>query len=291
MKADLQGLYHAALFQAFGKEIEVLEAQIQTGGCINTAAKLMTPEGPFLLKWNTRAERDFEWEEMGLSLLASSDAVHCPQVFFQGSFEDTHFILMEFVAHGYPSSSHFADLGHQLARLHQQSQPYYGLDYDNVIGSLAQKNEPKKDWYSFFIENRLQVQAGLAFYKGLVDQQWLERFKNLYPLLADFFPDEPPALLHGDLWSGNILFSSDGRFYLIDPAVYFGHREMELAFTKLFGGFDPAFYQAYNEAFPLAPGFEQRLDVYNLYPLLVHANLFGASYLRGVEKVLERFGI
>lgn len=291
MKADLQSLYHAALFQAFGKDIEVLDAQIQTGGCINTAAKLITPEGPLLLKWNTHASQDFGWEERGLSLLASSGSVHCPHVYYQGRFEDTSFILMEYLAHAYPSSANFADLGHQIARLHQHSASFFGLAYDNVIGSLAQKNEPKKDWLSFFIENRLHVQAGLALYKGLVDQAWLERFKSLYPLLTDFFPYEPPALLHGDLWSGNILFSTDARFYLIDPAVYYGHREMELAFTKLFGGFEASFYQAYEDTFPLAPEFDNRIDVYNLYPLLVHANLFGASYLRGVEKVLERFGI
>jgi fructosamine-3-kinase len=285
----LAELYQSALFYALGKEVEVLEARFQTGGCISTAARLITDHGEFFIKWNTLQTEMFEAEAKGLALLHRSGTVHCPEVLHVGKYEDMAYILMEFIRPGRAIPTDFAALGRQLAALHRIHQANFGLDHDNFIGRLEQRNTFTQDWLSFFIENRLQVQAGLAFYKGLVDQKWLDRFKSLYPHLQDFFPSEPSALLHGDLWSGNIHFGEQGHFYLIDPAVYFGHREMEIAFTRLFGGFDEAFYRGYQEAYPLAPGFEDRVEIYNLYPLLVHANLFGASYLHGIDRLLSRF--
>jgi fructosamine-3-kinase len=287
--ADQHEFYRQVIFTAIGKEADILEVRFQSGGCISTAALLITSFGHFFLKWNTLNQSIFEAEESGLTLLRNSCAVKIPEVYAVGRINDLSFILMEFLEHGNADHLSYEQLGRNLAALHANSSEFFGLSEDNYIGSLDQKNEPKNDWLTFFIENRLNVQAGLAYYNGLVDKDWLQRFKSIYPYLEDFFPNEQPSLLHGDLWSGNIHAGPNGDFYLIDPAVYFGHREAELAFTELFGGFQPHFYGAYHEVFPLQPGYSQRKDVYNLYPLLVHANLFGASYLRGVERVIERF--
>lgn len=130
---------------------------------------------------------------------------------------------------------------------------------------------------------------GKAYFDKLIPLEFLKKFQSLYPKLESLFPKEKPSLLHGDLWSGNVLCGPDGKPCLIDPAIYYGHREMDLAFSRLFGGFDSKFYEAYESILPLEPGFESRIAVYNLYPLLVHLNLFGTAYLPGIEKTLNRF--
>ena len=132
-------------------------------------------------------------------------------------------------------------------------------------------------------------QAGLALYKGLLSKSMYDALLRMRTRLPNLIPHERPALLHGDLWSGNVLATEHNQPALIDPAVYYGFREAELAFTRLFAGFDDRFYQAYNEAFPLIDGFEERVALYNLYPLLVHVNLFGAGYVSGVERILKQF--
>ena len=129
----------------------------------------------------------------------------------------------------------------------------------------------------------------LAIQNGLVSSNFIERYRNFYKLIPDLLPADQPALLHGDLWSGNVMVGGDGKVCLIDPAVYYGHREIELAFTQLFGGFDHEFYRSYQSTYPLEAGFDQRVDIYNMYPLMVHVNLFGTSYLSGVERVLKRY--
>ncbi|MEL7006538.1 MAG: fructosamine kinase family protein, partial [Bacteroidota bacterium] len=153
--------------------------------------------------------------------------------------------------------------------------------------------EPKsgfnESWIDFFIKERLEKQLRLAYSRELVDNNFLHKFRSLYLHLPNILINEPPSLLHGDLWSGNYLINSHGNASIIDPAVYYGNREIELAFTHLFGGFDSRFYQSYQEAWPLESGFENRMEIYNLYPLLVHVNLFGTSYLSGVLQVLKKY--
>ena len=124
---------------------------------------------------------------------------------------------------------------------------------------------------------------------GKVNNDILRNFEKLFSVLQNLIPEASPSLLHGDLWSGNFMCGEDGEAVIFDPAVYYGHREIELAFTQMFGGFDKSFYSAYNEEFPLLPGFDDRVDLYNLYPLLVHLNLFGQSYLSGITQTLSRY--
>ena len=231
----------------------------------------------------------FEVEARGLKLLQSTGAVRVPEIINTGSAEGKSYLLLEFLAPGRKATSYAETLGRELAALHQNSSPFFGLDHDNYIGRLPQKNETKPSWANFFIECQLKPQVGLAAYNGLIANDTVLRFEAFYDKLPALFPEEPPSLLHGDLWSGNVHTGPDGHAWLIDPAVYFGHRAMALAFTQLFGGFEPSFYSAYHESFPLQPGWEERTDLCNLYPLMVHVNLFGTSYLAAVERTLSRY--
>jgi fructosamine-3-kinase len=173
--------------------------------------------------------------------------------------------------------------------LHKNYGASFGLDHNNYIGSLKQQNNRKANWVEFFIEERLSVQLKLACDYGRIDHALLKKFESLSVKASSIIPPEKPSLLHGDLWSGNIIADENGQPCVIDPAVYYGHREAEIAFTKLFGGFDPEFYHAYQEQFPLPDGFAKRVDLYNLYPLLVHANLFGGSYLKQAISILNLY--
>jgi len=183
----------------------------------------------------------------------------------------------------------WTDFGHQLASMHSISNDQFGFDEDNYIGSLHQSNTRHSDWISFFVEERLEKQVCLAYENKRIDKLLIRSFEHLYGKLGRLFPAEDPALIHGDLWSGNYMVDSEGAPCLIDPAVHYGHREVELSFTKLFGGFDSSMYMAYNEVFPLENGFDERVDLYNLYPLMVHVNIFGGSYLRSVQSILKKF--
>lgn len=282
--------FESALFQSLGTQLEVRSMQFVSGGNINNTVKLVTDQGPFFLKWNEDQDSDdlFEKEERGLSLLRHANDLATPQVLGRGKVGLKNYLLQEFIEKNAPKSTFWEDFGHGLATQHQKTMDQFGLNHDNHIGKLPQKNEPRDNWIDFFIENRLEVQLGLAIYNRYIDQSFAKKFRTVYPQLPGMLPDEPPALLHGDLWSGNFMVGPEGNPYIFDPAVYYGHREIELAFTRLFGGFDPQFYHSYHEAFPLEPGFEERVDIYNLYPLLVHVNLFGTSYLSGVERTIHR---
>lgn len=261
------------------------------GGCINHAQRLETNAGMFFVKTNNAARYPgmFEAEARGLRLLHSAGAIRVPQVIACGEADGQSYIILEFIRISQRSKRFWENFGAALARLHRHSAPSFGLDHDNYIGSLRQSNKWHGDWHSFFISERLQPQVRQAVEEGLLSHGQSRQFETLCGRLENFFPDEPPALLHGDLWSGNFMTGDDGEACLIDPAVYYGHREAELAFTRLFGGFDDRLYRAYSELFPLTSGFEDRADVYNLYPLLVHVNLFGEGYVHSVANILKRF--
>lgn len=282
--------FESALFQTFGKPVKVTSYQFITGGCINNSLCLDTDSGKYFLKWNEDETNDmFEKEVKGLEELRSSEAIRIPEVFGTDSISGKNYILMEFLDKSAPKSNFWVDFGHSLAEMHRHEKSEYGLDHKNYIGRLPQKNKWNKNWIDFFIENRLEVQLGLAIYNHHIDAEFAKKFRILYPQLPGLLSDEPPSLLHGDLWSGNFLIGPDGKAAIMDPAVYYGNREIEIAFTQLFGGYDVQFYQSYFESFPVAPGFEERAEIYNLYPLLVHVNLFGTSYLSGVERVMRKY--
>lgn len=302
--------FETILYQHLGASVDVLDAQFLSGGDINTAARVFTSEGAFFVKWNQanlngtgRQRIDepmaagddlFAVEALGLARLRSTNAIRVPAEIGHGRLGERAYLILEYLepdADGLRSASpaYWIQLGHQLAHLHAYTQPQFGLDHDNFIGSLVQRNTLTDNGYDFFFNQRLLPQAGQALYNGLLSKSTYDALFRLRERLPGLLPVDRPALLHGDLWTGNVLVTEDGRPALVDPAVYYGFREAELAFTHLFGGFDPQFYEAYEELFPLEPGFTERVPIYNLYPLLVHVNLFGSGYVLGVERVLNRF--
>ncbi|MDE0470602.1 MAG: fructosamine kinase family protein, partial [Ekhidna sp.] len=196
---------------------------------------------------------------------------------------------LEWINGGVISDQFWASLGGQLAIMHQTDAGKFGLDHDNYIGELPQSNAQHERWTDFFITERLEPQLKFAKDTHLVDKPILDGFQKLYNCLDRLVPKESPSFIHGDLWSGNFLCNANQKPVLIDPAVHYGHRETELAFTTMFGGFQQIFYDVYMEQYPLEKGFEERIHIHNLYPLLVHLNLFGSSYLNEIKRTLKKF--
>jgi protein-ribulosamine 3-kinase len=287
---ESNNFFAEVLKACFGNKIKLNEVKSCSGGCINNAVVLKTTLGNFFFKWNKNAPSDmFEAEAKGLMLLRVANKIQLPKPLSQGIYNEIPYLLLEFIEEKEKHINFWEDFGRSIAELHTSTNSYYGLDHENYIGKLHQKNTPEKNWIFFFIENRLKMQLNMAIEKKLVPLEWLPKFENLFNKLPELLPLEPPALLHGDLWSGNFMSNDKGEPVIIDPAVYYGHREIEIAFTHLFGGFSYKFYDSYNEAFPILPRFKERIEVYNLYPLLVHVNLFGAGYLSGIKTTLDKF--
>ena len=192
---------------------------------------------------------------------------------------------MEFIDCKIPSDDFWISFGYKLAKMHSHSNKYFGLDHNNYIGSLKQENTLYIDGIEFFINCRLLPQIKLLDIS--LGNQLFKNFDKLFSKLNEILPNEKPALIHGDLWNGNFLVDNFGAPVLVDPAVYYGYREIDIAMSKLFGGFSNQFYESYNEIFPLEKDWQYRVDIWNLYPLLVHANLFGESYLNQVNSTLK----
>jgi len=261
------------------------------GGCINHGGRLATSQGVYFLKWNDLQKFPgmFAAEAKGLSLLRKSNALEIPEVIYTGNAGSFQFLLLEYIEEGKRDRNYWKNMGEGLAVLHRTSANEFGLDHDNYIGSLSQKNRKSTFWVEFFVEQRLKVQLKIARDANRIDHGLSKQFDALFSKLPSLLPEEPPSLLHGDLWGGNIMVTSAGQPCLIDPAVYYGHREADLAMTQLFGGFDSSFLESYQEFYPLHVGYEDRFELYNLYPLLVHVNLFGGGYRRQVVSIVERF--
>lgn len=270
---------------------ELKEFSFCRGGCINHGGLLKTSCGNFFLKWNDSKKFPamFEAEAKGLDLLREPAVIDVPEVIIVGEAGSFQFLLLEFIDEKLRSDLYWEHLGEQLAALHKITANKFGLDHDNYIGSLKQFNKPETQWITFFVEQRLEIQLKQAMDNKKINSDIVDQFESVFKILPSLLPEEQPGLLHGDLWSGNLITNQKGEPCLIDPAVCYGNREAEIAFTQLFGGFTNTFYESYNNTFPLTPGFAGRIDIYNLYPLLVHVNLFGGGYVSQVVSILRQF--
>jgi protein-ribulosamine 3-kinase len=284
----------AALEHALGSP--VVRSSGVSGGDINQAAQITLADGRELfLKSNPRSPAGmFAAEARGLGWLAEAGALRIPQVVAVAAPSDeAQFLVLELIHRGRPARTFDEELGRGLAALHRFGAPGFGLDHDNFIGRLPQANRasasaPEK-WADFYRERRLEAQLRMAAEAGLASGEMKRGFARLFAELDTLVgPAEPPARLHGDLWGGNLMCDAGGAPCLIDPAVYGGHREIDLAMMRLFGGFGARVFSAYAEAWPLADGHPQRVDLYQLYPLMVHVNLFGGGYVGSVEAALAR---
>ena len=257
-------------------ELGVSSEEPASGGCIHECYRIGIAGKARFLKVNSEHYADaFAAEAEGLAALRQAGA-RAPAPLAHGSLAGRAYLLLEFLT--LSPDQDFAELGRMLAALHRRTGPRFGWPRHNYIGSTPQNNGWREEWSAFWIECRLAPQFDLAKRNG---------FGLSFPSLKALQGHRPvPSLLHGDLWSGNAGFTAEGPV-LYDPAVYYGDREADLAMTELFGGFPRAFYQAYDAAWPLDPGYEQRKHLYNLYHLLNHLNLFGGDYLGQVESTLR----
>jgi fructosamine-3-kinase len=268
-------------------DLDLQSANRLMGGDINEVYLLQTTSEDLVVKINDagRFPKMFETEKAGLEILSSTNTFRIPKVFNFGTIEDTSYLLLEYIAPGSKNDGFWTDFGSKLAQLHGHSSDLYGWKYNNYIGSLFQSNRFKNKASDFYINERLRPQINLARKGGYLTEDLTRFFKTI----RDIIPNEAPALIHGDLWNGNYMTDENGEPVLIDPSVSYSHREMDLAMMQLFGGFPPEVFSVYNEVFPLQPGWEERVPLWQLYYLLVHLNLFGAGYLGQVRSAISRF--
>ena len=290
-----------AILALFGENLRIVSKRPVYGGDINDSYRLSLSDGTAVfMKCNTPANLSFfEAEAKGLDALRQTGTIGVPKVLGIGTdhTQNISFLLMEYLEAAPKVSGYWEVFGRQLAALHQaechgfaspDGKLKFGFVSDNYIGASPQINTPKENWLTFFRECRLLPQMKMA--ERYLDSRMHKQCSKLLEHL-DSYLDEPefPSLIHGDLWSGNAVCGPDGKAWILDPAAYVGHFEAELAMTELFGGFSSPFYEAYHEVNRIDSGYRDRRDLYNLYHMLNHLNLFGASYLSAVQRILNKY--
>ena len=277
-----------------GDGTPLLSTNPVAGGCISSAVHLRTSRKSYFLKWDPRPLPGlFRCEAAGLSLLRETHTVRIPELvgFADGQGSSPGYLLLEWIEPG--RADHeltYKALGKDIARLHKSAGPAYGLGAHNYVGSSVQKGGWDSDWAQFYRERRLAPQIETAARAGLLPATLRVQLETITSNLDRWLGgiERQPALVHGDLWSGNVLCGPAGQPFLIDPAVYYADREVEIAYTHLFGSFPAEFYEAYQVEWPLPDGWQKRVPLYNLYHLLNHLNIFGRSYLGHVEDAARR---
>ncbi len=279
-----------ALQTALGCSLEPAPAAQVAGGSIAECVRWSGDDGDLFVKLAPAIRRQaFEAEAAGLAELATAGAIRVPALLGTGTAGSTAWLALRWIDFTTSARHSEAQLGEQLASQHRVGAPRFGWHRDNTIGATPQHNAWDDDWVRFFVRHRLTMQLDLAETSG-VSVRLLDRGRRLCEIAGALFSGyrPVPSLLHGDLWGGNWATDVSGDPVVFDPAVYFGDREADLAMTRLFGGFGPAFYAAYQSAWPLDPAAGTRRTFYNLYHVLNHFNLFGGGYAAQAEAMIDR---
>ncbi len=287
-KISLLHSIQTGLGQALGHINSLQWGRTMHGGDINQAALIHNRQTNWFVKYRDNAPpRMFETEALALREISAGQCIRVPQAIAWGKHGNTSWLVLEYLE--LTSSGPAALLGEQLAEMHEIPQAHFGWSQDNYIGTTPQLNHPSTNWTGFWRDCRLQPQLSMARSAGFAGRLF-DQGEHLLSKLDQLLQDHKPSasLLHGDLWSGNKAFTTDGQPVIFDPASYYGDRETDIAMTELFGGFEPAFYAAYQAHSPLADGYELRRDLYKLYHMLNHLNLFGGGYLSSCENLVDR---
>lgn len=290
MPMPLHDAIAARIAESTGSPFAVAREHRLSGGCINSATRLDGADGRrYFVKLNDAAREEmFAVEAAGLRELARARGIRVPTPVCHGIADNAAYLVLEYIEPGRAVRSSMELLGRQLARVHRFTGERFGWHRDNTIGSTPQPNAPSSSWVEFWRTQRLGFQLELAArrgHRGKLQRKGEELLTRLDALLGGHAP--AASLLHGDLWSGNLMIDRDGNPVLIDPAVYYGDREADLAMTELFGGFSQSFYAAYRDAYPLDDGYALRKTLYNLYHVINHLNLFGGGYGAQAEAMIE----
>ena len=305
MNRELSDAIESSLADSLDEKVKIARSISVSGGCINNSMRLDIDSGKsFFAKFNSSAPPEmFLCEFAGLEAISQVDAIRSPRAIVNGICKSGEtFLITEWIEPGAKSSDFEDKFGRQIAELHQKSQRVstsessetvsqrFGFDRDNFIGSTPQRNRWHESWPDFWRTCRIDFQLDLAVKNGFGDQlnPLRDRFVKRMDLMISAV-DEQPSLLHGDLWSGNYFADSDGNPAIVDPAVYFGSREAEFGMIRLFGGVGKRFYESYADNFPFHDGFEERFEIYKLYHVLNHLNLFGSSYLSQCISIMKKF--
>lgn len=270
---------------------KIIASKPITGGDISSAFQLKTANGRFFLKVNSEpsALNMFHAEQIGLSTIEATGTIAVPKVYMIDKINDKSLILMDFIESKRAEPSDYAQFGAKLAELHKATDSVFGFSSNNFIGSLTQSNNKHAGWAQFYWHERIYPQLLLALENGLLNESEVPTKEGSIGLFNKYFVDIKPSLLHGDLWGGNYLISSDGTPFLIDPAVYYGHSMVDISMSQLFGSFGSEFYNTYHEVLPKSDNYKVEIDLYQFYYLLVHLNLFGRGYYSSVSNILKKY--
>jgi fructosamine-3-kinase len=278
----------AHISRVTGKNFQSSQRRSVSGGCINQGYAVSDGQQTYFVKLNQASQvAMFEAEMLGLQQMYDTKTIRVPQPLCWGTAGNSGYIVLEWLEMGGGNSKSWHEMGRKLAAMHQASSDKgFGWVMNNTIGSTPQINTWVEDWAEFYTKHRLGYQFQLARRKGGNFPLQDKLLAAIPELLAGHTVE--PALVHGDLWGGNAGCTVDGEPVIFDPATYYGDREVDIAMTELFGGFPAAFYQGYEEVFPLDAGYEQRKTLYNLYHILNHFNLFGGGYGSQANRMIEQ---
>ena len=275
---------------AVQKSVQILSVKPLSGGSINEVFWVETQQEELVIKINNKSRYPlmFEKEKAGLLELSKSNFT-VPSVKACFTLEDYQYLLLSHIQSAPKNDDFWYVFAKHLAEMHRLKHEFFGALEDNYMGALPQSNANHTSWTDFYLQERIRPQLELAIRQGYISQ---EEMSQILLQIGRFLDKEGqketvPSLVHGDLWNGNFMVDEQGYPALIDPAAHYGHRETDLAMTRLFGGFAPDFYKYYHQFYPLNKGWEKRLEVYQLYPLLIHLNLFGKGYLSAVKQIFR----